>query len=146
MVDALVVTASVVSPVTLSVLCVEMAPAAVVVAFPPTHKAPAMDTAPVVEAVAREERPVTPSVPVAVTFAVEMFVLMVVAAWAILALMKTTARAKMTVRVVLPRPFKYILMLVIIIHNYFKRIIKKRDPSLELILALQKKASFQRWG
>ena len=67
----------VVAPVTPSVLCVEMAPAAVVVALPPTQKAPATETAPVVEAAASEERPVTESVPPVVTL-----VLMVVAAMA----------------------------------------------------------------
>ena len=72
-----VVEASVVAPVTSNVLCVEIAPAAVVVAFPPTHKAPAMETWLVVEAFAKLERPVTASVP-----PVSTLVLMVVAACA----------------------------------------------------------------
>lgn len=67
------------------------APAAVVVAFPPTHKAPATDTFPVVDAFPNDERPVTPRVvdnvpdvpvnaPVRVRAPVEMSVVMVVAA------------------------------------------------------------------
>ena len=51
-----------------------------------------------------EERPVTLSVP-----PVETFVLMVVAAWAMPALMKTTASASISVRVVLVMLPRYVL-------------------------------------
>jgi len=61
-------------------------------------------------------RPAMLNVPLPVVLilpAVVTFVLMVVAAWAMPALTKTTARPKRTVRVVLPRPFTYVLMLFI---------------------------------
>lgn len=54
------------------------------------------------------ETPVAPSVPL-----VKMFVLIVVAAWAMPALTKTTARARTVVRTPLPRLFRYVLMLFI---------------------------------
>jgi len=137
---------SVVAPVTPRVLCSERAPAAVVVALPFTVRSPAMDTAPVVEAPASDVRPRTPSVlcnvraPAAVVVAlpfihkgpatvaelvvealvsvltpvtesvpaVSMFVLMVVAAWAMPALTKMTASPSKTVRVVLVMLLRYV--------------------------------------
>jgi len=56
------------------------------------------------------ETPVAPSVPL-----VKMFVLMVVAAWAMPALTKTTASARIVVRTPLPRPFIYVVILFITI-------------------------------
>lgn len=70
---------------------------------PTTFNAPLAVTAPV-----NVEVSVTESVP-----AVDMFVLMVVAACAMPALTKTTARARTVVRTPLPRLFRYVLMLFI---------------------------------
>ena len=72
---------------------------------PTTLSAPLAVTSPV-----SVDAPVTASVP-----PVEIFVLIVVAAWAMPALMKTTARARTVVRTPLPRLFRYVLMLFIII-------------------------------
>ena len=60
------------------------------------------------------ETHVAPSVPL-----VKMLVLMVVAPCAMPALTKTTARARMVVRVALPRLFRYVLILFIMIDKYF---------------------------
>ena len=67
------------------------------------------------------ETPVAPSVPL-----VKIFVLMVVAACAMPALTNTTARAMTVVRTPLPRLFRYVLMLVIMIGKYFKRINRRK--------------------
>lgn len=61
-----VVEASVVFPITSRVLCVEMAPAPVVVAFPFIHNGPAMVAELVVEEFESVVTPVTPSVVVTV--------------------------------------------------------------------------------
>jgi len=87
-----------------------------VVDAPPRKRATALDgvvSTPATEMVVlavppKVETPVTPSVPF-----VKMFVLMVVAAWAMPALTKITARARTTVRTPLPRLFRYVLMLFI---------------------------------
>ena len=134
-VDALVVIASVVAPVTSSVLCVEMAPAEVVVALPPTVKLPLAYNA-VVVALPEENVPCVAKAPVEAVVvalpltvklplaynavvvalpeesvpAVTMLVLMVVAACAMPALTNTTASEMITVRLTFPKLSRYALI------------------------------------
>lgn len=88
----------------------------------------ACDTKPAVSV----ERPVTSSVP-----PVETLVLIVVAAWAIPALMKITASERTIVRVVLPRLFTYSVMRFIAIDKYVKRIIRRERLLRATILLRQ---------
>lgn len=93
-----------------------------VVLAPPRNRATALDgvvSTPAAEIVVlavapKVETPVAPSVPL-----VKMFVLIVVAAWAMPALTKITARDRTTARVTLPKPFKYDLMLFIIMSVFY---------------------------
>jgi hypothetical protein len=110
-----------------------------VVLAPPRNKASALDgvvSTPATEMVVlavppKVDTPVTPSVPF-----VNMLVLMVVAAWAMPALTKTTASARIVVRAPLPRLFRYDLMLFINVVKvlYCKRINGARAPLLMTIL------------